>query len=313
MSKYIPPHRRSLQGPIQSRNDVCGGGRGNSSRPWNGALQPFSEKVLFVGDSFIRLFGLVQHKDIIVKGFKGASAKGIGRDGNGNRDTIRRWVQQAQPQRIVLCFGSVDVHLSYYHTKYAKEGGPTIDLAGVATGYVEFAASLRSLYPRTQENLPSIHIVGIYPSPLKEEHVQGSLEKYGAIPREGIILDPVDISRAGRQDRAIAYNRSLEAACRTHGLCFENAFWEVLDPTTNLLKPSFQDVAEQNIHIVWETTILLWLDRWEWLRAYVKPGFMERLQTTLDEYLLTKSWADATHIASKVGVEQAFDRSRIAN
>lgn len=242
-------------------------------------------KILFFGDSFIRLFGLVKHKHLKVHGFTGASSKGLGRADNENRATIISEVEKYRPERLVFCFGSVDVHLSYYYTKYTK--GTAIDLPAVATSYVEFLASLKEFVNPSQ-----IHVIGVYPSPLLPEHVQESVVAYGVITKDTIISDE-DASIQARQGRVLDFNASLAEACSKHGLQFENAYDDMIDVTTNLLKPSFQDVSTHNLHIVWETTVLLWMDRWPWFKALVasQPDFIPSLQETLRKYLETKPWA----------------------
>jgi hypothetical protein len=254
---------------------------------------------MFFGDSFVRLFGLIDHPSLRVQSFKGASAKGIGREGNSNRATILQQVTKHQPERVVLCFGSVDVHLSYYYTKYAKDG-PTIDLQSVARAYVEFAASLPARY---------IHVVGVYPSAVKDEDVVASLKAYGAIS-EDVSIPADDIGAEKRQFRVQEFNRILKLECDRHDISLESAFSVMLDSQTNLLKPTFQDVSPYNIHVVWETTIFVWLERWPWLQRYAPADFEKKIQTTLEDYLQTKEWAKTTHIASKIGVGEAFDIAR---
>jgi hypothetical protein len=317
--KYVPPHRRQAAAPsvgqsrwreaidntetsaseINKRNATFNRPSQQSSRFGNVRLQSRpSHKIMFLGDSFVRLFGLLQHPEVFVKAFKGASAKGLGRDGNPNRETIRRQVQQQQPDRIIFVFGNVDVHLSYYFTKYAKDG-PTIDLKQVAETYVAFAASLLAV-------TKNIHILGVYPSPLEQKFVVPSLEAYGAISAGTSILED-DMTIEGRQSRVQDFNNILRAACAKNGLIFEDAYTNLVDADTHALKHSFRDVSPYNIHIVWETTILMWMEKWPWFKELADPGFSERIQKTWEEYLATKPWADNDHNATNIGVGEAFD------
>ena len=282
-TKYVPPHRRRKQ----QASGICEQSQPREKNP---------KQIMFFGDSFVRLFGLIKHPDLNVEGFTGATAKGLGRVDNKTRASIRQQIKQHKPERVVLCFGSVDVHLSYYYNKYHK-GGPTIDLEAVAEAYVEFAATL---------HVEKTHIIGLYPSPLKPEHVAGSLVAYGTI-LEGVHISQSDITSEARKDRVCEFNRALEEACSRHGLAFENPFFDVYDPSTNLLKPKFQDNSVYNIHVVWETTVLLWLSRWPWFRALSQPGLQKSLEDSLEKYLLTKPWAETQHVAAKMGVEGSFD------
>ncbi|KAG7343304.1 hypothetical protein IV203_021249 [Nitzschia inconspicua] len=296
--KYIPPHLRTSNSKTTSQCwkktlDSPSTARAPSRK------QGITPSVLFFGDSFVRLFGLIDNPNIKVRAFKGASAKGIGRDGNGNRTEILQQVQQLQPDRVVLCFGNVDVHLSYYYTKYGTDG-PTIDLRAVAQKYVEFAATLP---------VNRVHIVGVYPSPLSEENVAPSLRAYHAISHDTVVSQE-DICIHNRQRRVQNFNQMLQQECEKTSVAFDSAFSEMVDCRTNALKPAFQDVSLYNIHVVWETTILVWLQRWQWLRKHTPRDFEEKIQGTLKEYLRTKPWAITTHPAANIGVGEAFDVTR---
>jgi len=251
---------------------------------------------MFFGDSFVRLFGLIENSNVKVRSFKGASAKGIGREGNSNRTMIQQQVKQLKPDRVVLCFGNVDIHMSYYYTKYVKEG-PVIDLEAVARALVEFAATLPA---------KNVHVLGVYPSPLRDEVVLSSLQAYGVIPKETTISDE-DISIHVRQGRVHEFNRVLQLECDSHGITFDSTFSEMVDSHTEILKPDFQDVSPYNIHVVWETTILLWLERWPWLQRYTEPGFQQKIQSTWEEYVRTKPWAEGTHAAANIGIGEVFN------
>ena len=120
-----------------------------------------SAPYLFFGDSFVRLFTLVRHPDIKVAplpsnprarpartprplpqvtAYKGATAKGLTRDGNENRADIEQQLaaRGGGAAAAVFVFGSVDVHLSFYYNRYVK--GSDIDLEGIARDYVAFVA-----------------------------------------------------------------------------------------------------------------------------------------------------------------------------
>lgn len=262
-------------------------------------------RVQFYGDSFIRIFTLVKSPHMAVIPFKGGSAKGIGRDGNTNRDLMRVWVHETRPERLVLCFGSVDVHLSYFHV---RSNGGDLDFAAVAGSYLDFVHDeLAQVVPPGM-----ITVVGVYPSPLDDAHVREAVCNYGSMDRDRAhLLDEAnDVSNDARQGRVRLFNTLLREGCAKHGFHFADVCDEMMDPTTNMMKDSFRDVSSHNIHVVWETTVLLWMQKWPWFRDLAPQGFEESLQRTLDEYLQTKPWADRTHVASTMGVLGAFDQDR---
>eukprot|EP00934_Nitzschia_sp_Nitz4_P003314 Nitzschia sp. Nitz4//scaffold148_size54725//25559//26776//NITZ4_006657-RA/size54725-processed-gene-0.21-mRNA-1//-1//CDS//3329536745//3304//frame0 len=298
-------NRSSRWNQLESNSNSNNNSNSNYSRRWQqhqAASKP-SPKIMFFGDSFVRLFGLVENDALKVEAFKGATSKGLGNLSVPHTEKQARIVQlvkQHRPERCVFCFGSVDTHLSWYYKKYVK--GEDLDLYQVATNYATFLASL-------QEYTTHIHVVSVYPSPVKPEVVEQSVANYGAV-EQGTPIAPEDCTVEARMERVRAYNRGLEDTCRKFNLHYESAVDDVLDPTTQLVKRSYTDVSSHNIHLVWETTVLLWLDKWEWYRDLAPPDLMGSLQKTLEEYLQTKPWAEEEHVAARVGIQEAHERDQ---
>mgnify|MGYP003865894591 CR=1 FL=1 len=275
--------------------------------------QKQSLRVAFFGDSFIGMFSLLKKHNpetvLKVHKFKGASAKGIGRIGNENRNAIIDVCElHTTIDRAVFCFGSVDVHLSYYYNKFVKR--EEIDLEEIATTYVDFVADL----PGRSKRL----VLGIYPSPLHEDIVGPSVSKY--IPeiktkeQEAEIAGSQEaIALKARQDRVRTFNRALQARCEVRrdtlpeGVELEycDINEEIVDESTDEVKPPFKDISDYNVHIIWETTLLVWLEKLVWLRDVTPTGFAQNLQRTFDAYVVSKPWADTVHVAQEVGVRGA--------
>ena len=182
--------RSEVRAPRHSSENTGGPYGGRHQRPsYHERSAPV--KYLLFGDSFVRLFGLVKHREIKLQAFKGSSAKGLTREGNENRDAIERTLAEnpqaeltlTPTQRAAFCpstqpsthppihqpirpspqaelalfvFGNVDVHLSWFWCKYYKKSA--IDLDTIAEGYVEYVAAL----PGWQKQRRMI--VGVYPS-----------------------------------------------------------------------------------------------------------------------------------------------------
>ena len=212
---------------------------------------------LIFGDSFSRIFSLVRHAEIGIKPYKGGSAKGLTKPGNTNREDIAKTLaQRPGTHTAVFVFGSVDVHMSYYYCKYGREPPEEIDLEAIARAYVAFVAGL----PGPAQRL----VVGAYPSSLIEaESVPKSVAAYGVLSEaQAARVDLADCSLAARQGRTRAFNAALRAACAEHAAVdFVDICDELLDPATLQLRPAYLDISTCNIHVVWETTILLWLQR----------------------------------------------------
>ena len=132
-----------------------------------------SDGFLFFGDSFARIFTLVSHPDVGVKAFKGATAKGLTKDHNENRqDIVKLLAARPGTQWAVFVFGNVDVHMSHYFCRYAREPPEDPSYEKIAQDYVAFVSGLSGNLQRA--------VVGAYPSSLLEaERVPQSLHAYG--------------------------------------------------------------------------------------------------------------------------------------
>ena len=321
-------------------------------------------EAVFFGDSFIKLFGLLNDfsdslnnpRRIEVQKYKAASAKGLCREGNENRanivktvDFIRRQQdlssETAQKQRsnnhrpayqhlerLVFCFGSVDVHMSYYYKKFVQDQPLSEDdLTAIANNYVDFVAGLDTGKPLTKI------IVGIYPSPLCDKDVGASLLAYGSLETQEQVI-AVDASDdrfiESRQARVDLFNRALRDRCDGHNsngsVHGKLEYWDVReellthDDTTGkpVVRDTYKDVSDLNIHLIHETTLQLWVAKWSWYEALTHNDntksarhsrqqkakcnaqltFLEYLQKTFDEYRKTKPWAERTHVAETQGI-----------
>ena len=162
----------------------------------------------------------------------------------------------------------------------------------IAKDYVDFVASL----PAGSGKSPLERIVvGAYPSSLeKAEDVPQSIAAYGVLTEEqAATIDLADSTLAKRQGRVKEFNVHLKAACEastcTPKVTYVDVFDELVDPDTLMMRSQFLDISVMNIHVVWETTILLWLERLPHiLGSRVPPGFRAQMQRSLDKYLVEK-------------------------
>lgn len=317
-------------------------------------------EAVFFGDSFIKLFDLLNEysdalrspRRIKVQKHKAASAKGLCREGNENRAKVvktidfihsqydpnanaqQRNVNDPRPayqnlERLVFSFGSVDVHMFFYYKKFVQ-GLPLAedDLRAIANNYVDFVAGLDAGRPLTKL------IVGVYPSPLRDEDVGSSLLAYGSLegPEQVAAVDASDDRRIeSRQARVDLFNRALRDRCDGHnsdGSAFGKLeYWDARedilirdeDNGRPVVGDTYKDVSDLNIHLIHETTLQLWVAKWPWYEALTRkvgasrprrhnadcnpqPNFLEYLQESFDAYRKTKPWAERTHVAETQGV-----------
>lgn len=243
---------------------------------------------LFFGDSFVGCFTLLPSKhNFVLKKFKGATAKGLTRATNENRQTVLSTVKRLYEKRAcrpvnqaVFVFGNVDVHMSYYYCRYHKK--KAIDFEEIACAYVSFVASV----PHTQHKT----VVGVFPSSWQAKHVRHALAVYRAILDEDKALIPDgDCLLSERQKRVLQFNRVLKRECAKHpSITYVDVYQELVDPATQQVRPRFLDESLYNVHFIWETTLLLWLDKFKWLEHHLPKTFREGLMKSLDTYRRSK-------------------------
>ena len=178
---------------------------------------------LLFGDSFVRLFGLVKHADIKIHAYKGATARGLSKEKNEHRVHIAKQLATRaaagkEARAAVFVFGNVDVHFSYYYTRYAKK--KQIDFEGIARDYVDFVAGLPAA---------SRVIVGAYPSSITEDaQAVASLIPYSILTKEQAAkVDAADATLRARQGRVRTFNRLLAARCAEKGVSYHDTFDEM--------------------------------------------------------------------------------------
>lgn len=373
--RYIPPHLR--------RND---------SNECNDRFRSLvyeerqNIKAIFFGDSFIKLFSLLndytdkvlqEPAQIEVHKYKGGTAKGLCREGNENAKSIQSIIKKdgySNLERLVFCFGSVDVHLSYYYKKFVEHNELTRqDVQQIARDFVDFVAATCTytecrgddndiaLVKNRIQKIKEIIIVGIYPSPLLDDNVGASLIRYCSLENDDQVSkvnQSNDRLMNERQNRVHGFNTALEERCAYHNqnkdrsnrksfgcdddsrvvvLKYYDVEDELLEESVQVLsncrdniyensnkqrskemkvKDAYCDVADLNIHLVHETTLQLWISKWDWFKALTantqkqsrqqqkKPkSFVEYLQESFDLYRKTKPWAKRVHVAEKNGVQ----------
>ncbi|OEU05740.1 hypothetical protein FRACYDRAFT_266977 [Fragilariopsis cylindrus CCMP1102] len=196
-------------------------------------------QAIFFGDSFIKLFGLLNdfydkqslrrnssNHVIEVHKYKAASAKGLTKSQNENSihilKTISRINDKLYPklERLVFCFGSVDVHMSYYYKKYVQNDlNFNLDsLKQIAIDYIDFVVSLPIINNNNTNNnaVLKILIIGIYPSPLLDSNVGASLKAYGSLETQQqveAVNQSTDCVMYNRLQRVLIFNNTLKERC----------------------------------------------------------------------------------------------------
>ena len=201
---------------------------------------------LFFGDSFSRIFTLVNHPQIYIKAYKGASAKGLTKPKNENRiDILETLENKPGTKAAIFVFGNVDVHMSYWFCKHGRDPPEEPDFEAIAAQYVSFIASLPGAFERV--------VIGVYPSSLLEaESVPTSITAYGVLTEEqAATIDVADCTLQKRQGRVRAFNAALRRACEARTsvaapLTYLDVFDELVEPDTLRMKGDYLDISVMN-------------------------------------------------------------------
>ena len=133
-------------------------------------------------------------------------------------------------------------------------------------------------------------VVAAYPSSLvDDDKVPQCLSCYGILTEEQAATIPAqDCKLTARQGRVREFNAHLARFCGERGVEYFDLFDELVEPDTLILKKEYLDISELNIHVIWETTLLLWLQRLPFLKERTRPGFEAELQASLSKYIQEK-------------------------
>jgi len=118
--------------------------------------------------------------------FKGATAKGLTRAENANRQALLSLCQHNSYRAGFFSFGQVDIHFSFFFD-LAKKKSVEIDnpqllakmYSDLATNYIDFVASL--------PNISKKIVLAVYPSPVDDDRVPRQLLHYGILTEDEVV------------------------------------------------------------------------------------------------------------------------------
>lgn len=211
-------------------------------------------KSYFFGESFIGVFNLIDNPNIRIVKFKGATAKGLTKQKNENRKKISNIVESEKGgiNCAVFGFGNVDVQMSFFYVNIVQK--TPFAMSDIVTKYVEFIA-----------NLPNIKhkiILGVYPSPIKDENIVRSLMKYGVVSQKQIDEFPKDMLKqliGSRKELITEFNNLLQKEAMKYGITYMDINDKLVD-SSGVLKPKY-GVHELSVHLSWEATIEFLIDK----------------------------------------------------
>lgn len=143
----------------------------------------------------------------------------------------------------IFVFGSVDVHLSYYHN-YGRKG---LYEENVLEEYVKFVESIP---------MKDKIIFGVFPPTVADENVQKSLQKYGVDYPSNI--PKYEFTYENRYNNYKKFNEKLMNICKKYGVRFSNVGDKLLK--NDKIDSKSLPYNNLDIHVKWEPQISAALD-----------------------------------------------------
>lgn len=243
-------------------------------------LREFSMKVLAIGDSHTKYFGLsnqvvVAHAPArgvtsVAKVISGASVTGVGKLSStlNVADDIPKWVESFRPDFLVFNLGQVDIELGLPFRKYVKEDGvlPQEHMSRFIQSYLTFLGALD--FPKEKVVIKGINLpVLCYDRPRAIKYINRIVtERFTDSPddlarQESVLKSlqsdyPSDIVRT---DLAFLYNKMLEAAVTKAGYSYFDINADLVNPETGLIRTAYVPASfDHHLADSVDTRVLHW-------------------------------------------------------
>ena len=226
------------------------------------------------GDSFVGPFNLINDQNVKIYKFTGATMKGIRK----RTEIIDILNYDKRPKCIIFSFGQVDLYFSYYYVKFLKN--KKFMMKSIIKNYVEFVNSLEC------NNCNKI-IFSVYPTTLKDTDVFKALIKYNILSEDVVN----SISKSDKEKTSnfrfrfkmyTKFNKLLSEYCQLYKINCINLDNELLDKNKQL-KPIYINYKYISVHLVWESIILVLINRISCCNIQTK--YKQNLTKSLKLYL----------------------------
>ena len=157
---------------------------------FNYVLTNSSIKHLYLGDSFIKIFsGCTNNKTMLILSFPGKTASGLSKEKSEIRTNLLKNEILENLECLILHFGSVDIHFSYFH-KLSNLDDTTAEeeiiksnddfvkyndnyISGIVENYVSFINEIKK-----KKSELKIFVLIPYYSPVEDENMLDNLQRY---------------------------------------------------------------------------------------------------------------------------------------
>jgi hypothetical protein len=163
--------------------------REDIKKKFNSVLTNSSIKHLYLGDSFIKIFSGYTSKTMFILSSSGKTAKGLHKEESEIRTNLLRNEILEKLECLILHFGSVDIHFSYFYTlsklddtiveKISKSNDDFVKynddyISEIVKNYVLFINEIK----KKKKSKLKIFVLIPYYSPVQDEDVLENLKRY---------------------------------------------------------------------------------------------------------------------------------------
>jgi hypothetical protein len=237
-------------------------------------------KILIFGDSFIGPFTLIKDKRYIITKFKGGTLKGIIKPNNPNNKRMKSVINKYKNNiaGIILFFGSVDIHFSYYYNnlKGKKQNNSISSIKSNLQAYKEMILDIQTKIPKSVK----ISVINPFINPVDKvfKLVTIQLLNYRIITHNDLSNENLNLITSAFKKANQFFFKYSELMAKTfttstkidksknlHNINYINFNKETINNITNpdkaSLKKHYKDIGITNIHLLYKPTLMLFLNK----------------------------------------------------
>ena len=241
---------------------------------------------IFFGSSSVSMFSLVKNQKFIIRKFKGASIMGVLKEDNKNRQQIIKIIKKYDNKinKLVFCFGEVDLHFGYYFNLINKGIDMDIDkhrnFETISKDYLEFINSLDCGTKCTKI------VIGPFPNcKLTIDELLRKQKIYNVIDQninksslKAEIIEKLDYQH--QKKRFLIFHSWIQKYCFLHKIKFVNTKRICLNKNGHVKDSLVHKYNKLNIHLNWEPMIQDIINSCGFKFIKFEKGYLEKAQSS---------------------------------
>jgi hypothetical protein len=211
-------------------------------------------KIFIFGDSYVRCFDyLNKNPNTIVKYFSTKTASSLHKNEIGNAILKLLNLYKNDIKCILIAFGQVDIHFTYYYKEVELEQSFSYD--SIIENYFLFIMKLTN-YTK------NIYVINILPNSAKTNNFIKLLINAKSISKEKSVKVKNLLNNKEQIKRLNIINKKLKVKCKKHKINFlELNKYIILD--NYKINPIYITKSPYDLHLFWETFIILILKKFK--------------------------------------------------